>query len=104
GQAHAHHDAWNLQVLVELGDDGNRATRAYVHRVLPEDFVHGFDRDAGELVVGVHHTGRAFAVHFDVDRNAFRRELLHAVGVLLEDVVGVLVGHQAHGNLRRRAR
>src|SRR5271157_142117 len=43
GQAHAHHDAGNLQVLVELGDDGNGAAGADVHRVFSEDFMHGFD-------------------------------------------------------------
>src|SRR5271157_802394 len=43
GQAHAHHDAGNLQVFVELSDDGNGAAGADVHRVLPKHLVHGFD-------------------------------------------------------------
>ena len=37
----------------------------------------------------------------DVGLNALGRELLHEVRELLEHVVRILVGHQAHGNLGR---
>ncbi len=47
------------------------------------------------------HAGRPFAPHFDFGLDAFGRELLHEGQVLLEDVVGILIGDQAHGNLRR---
>ena len=45
--------------------------------------------------------GRALAVDFDFRLDAFGRELLHVGGVFLEDVVGILIGHQAHGDLGR---
>src|SRR3974390_732581 len=101
GQAHAHHDAGNLQILLELGDDGNRAAGADVHGVTAEYFVHGGDGGAGVGVVGGDHAGRALAVHLNAGRNPLRGDLGDVVGELLENVVGVLIGDEAHGNLGR---
>src|ERR1019366_777022 len=104
GKTHTHHDAGNLQVFLELGHDRNRTARANVYGVFPEDFVHGFHRGAREFVVGVHHARRSLAVHLDADLDALGRDLLHVLGVLLQDVVGVLLGHQPHRDFGRGAR
>src|SRR5258708_22044251 len=65
GQAKAHHHAGNLQYVLEIGDDGNRAAGANEYRVFFEDFMHGLRGGLDEAVVRRYDAGRAFAVDLD---------------------------------------
>ena len=98
GQAEAHHHAGNFQHVLEIGDDGNRAAGADEDRIFLKDLVQRLGRGLDERIVGAHHARRAFAEDLDVGLDALGRELLHELGVFLEDVVRVLIGHQAHGD------
>src|SRR5258708_16879536 len=99
GQAEAHHHARELEHVLEIGHDGNGAAGADEDGVFLEDLMHGFGSGLDEAVVGADHAGRALAEDFDLGLNALGRQFLHVVGVLLEYVVGVLIGHHAHGDL-----
>src|SRR5208283_2539792 len=61
----------------------------------------GFGRGLDVGIVGANHRCRAFALHFDFRLDALGRQLLYEVCIALEDVVRILVGHQAHGDLGR---
>ena len=98
GKAEAHHDGGNLQSFVEVVDDGDRSPAADEHRFFLECIVQRFGCGLDVWIVGTDHGGRTFAPDFNFGLDTFRRKLLHKVGVLLEDVVGILVRYQAHGN------
>src|ERR1022692_3483730 len=96
GKTHPHPDARNVEVVLKLSDNGDGTTGADVNRVLAKDLVHGGNRGACKVVVGRDDAGRPLAVYLNAGRDAFGRDLGDVVGELLEDVVGVLIGHQAH--------
>src|ERR1700722_18365477 len=98
GEPEAQHHAWNLQHVLKVGDDGNGAAGTAEYSFFFEDIVQGARRGFDVLVVRAHHAGWAFTPDFDGGLNAFGREFLYVVFVALENVVGVLVGHQAHRN------
>ena len=76
--------------------------RADVHRVFLEDLVHGFGWRLRRYLLSVPTThGRTLAVHLDLDRMPLGVIAFTKSRVLLQDVFGILVGHQAHGHLRR---
>ena len=61
--------------------------------------MHGFGRRLHVLVVGAHDAGRALAPDLDLGVDALGGQLLHVSGVALEDVVGILVRDEPHGDL-----
>src|SRR5215831_5486720 len=62
------------------------------------------DRSLDIFVIGADHACGALAPDFDLRLDAFWSELLYVVGVSLQNVVGILVRHQPHGNFRRSFR
>src|SRR5271165_908261 len=107
-QAEAHHHAGNLQLILEVSDDRDRAAGANEYRVFLERVVQRFRSRLDVFVVGAHHACRAFAPYLNLDFDPFRLQLLDEVRVALKDVVRVLIGDQAHGDfgggLRRNHR
>src|SRR5579864_175750 len=101
GQTEAHHHAWNLQHVLEVGDDGNGSSAANEDCLFFERVVQRFGGSLDVRIVGTNDGSWTFAVHLDRGLDAFRSELLHEGRIFLEDVVRVLVGHESHGNLRR---
>src|SRR2546425_1872964 len=97
-QAEAHHHAGDLQHVLEIGYDGNRAAGADEHRLLLKDIVQRFCSGLDVLVIGANHARRALAPHPDLYVDALGRNLLYVVRVLLENVIRVLVRYQPHGD------
>src|SRR5947209_2183442 len=52
GQSEAHHHAGNMQVLLDVGDNGNRSAAAHEDGLLAEDLLHCFLRSLNVRVVG----------------------------------------------------
>src|SRR5271165_137884 len=104
GEAEAHHHAGNFQHVLKVGDDGNRAAAANEDRIFLEGVVQGFGGGFDVGIVGADHGGRTLAPDFDGGFDALGRELLHKGRVLFQDVIGILVGDEAHGNFRGRLR
>src|SRR5580658_9808908 len=104
GQAEAHHYAGNFQDVLEVSDNRDGAAAADEDCFFLECIVQGFGGGFDVAVVGTNYAGRALAPDFDLRLDAFGRQLLHEGGVLLEDLVRILVGNKAHGNLGLRFR
>ena len=103
-QSEAHHDAGNLQYVLKIRDDRNRAPRPDKYRVLLESVVPGLGSTsmyslsvltthAGPLLQTFTFVSIPFGVFFLMNANMF-----------LEDFVGILVGHEAHRNFGFRLR
>ncbi len=87
--------------LVDIVDDGNRSAAANEYGLFLESIVQRLGRGFDVRVIGADHAGWAFAPHFNFGFDSLGRELLHEVRVALQDVVGILVGHEAHGDFGR---
>src|SRR5437667_2474972 len=96
-QAEAHHHAGNLQHVLKVGYDGNRATGADEDRLLLKDIVQRFCSGLDVLIIDADHARRALSPHLDLYVDTLWRNLLYVVRVLLENVIRVLVWHQPHG-------
>ena len=66
--------------------------------------MHGGDGSAGVGIVRADHASRPFAVDFDARRDSLGCDLCDVGGELLQDVVCILLGYQAHGDLCRALR
>ena len=100
-QAEAHHYAGQLQYVLKFGHNRNRAAGAYEDRVFLEDVMQGRSGGLDVRVVGADNARRPFAVDFNFSLNALGGQLLDVAGIFFQDGVGVLVGHQPHGDLGR---
>src|SRR5208337_3133270 len=98
GKAEAHHHAGNFQDVLKVGDDGNGAAAADEDRIFLEGVVQGFRGGLDVGVISADDSGGTLAVNFDCGFDAFGRQLLHIRGVSLQDVIGILIGDEAHGN------
>ena len=75
GEAEAHHDAGNLQNILEVGHNRNRPAAADEHRVLLECVMQRLRRSLDVLVVGAHDARGPFAPDFNLGLDSFWREL-----------------------------
>ena len=69
-QTKAHHDAGNLQHVLEVGDDWNRPAGADEDRIFLEDLVQRLGRGLDVRVIGAHHARRTFAEDLDIGLDA----------------------------------
>src|SRR5258708_36746859 len=72
GQAEAHHDAGNAQVLIECRDDRDGTAGADVHRVFAEHLTHRFRCRLDETIVGIHQRWRGGVDGAKLSGYAFR--------------------------------
>src|SRR5499427_7517655 len=103
-EAEAHHDRWNFEDILEVGDDWNRAAAADEHGIFLEGIVQSFGCGFDVFVVGGDHAGRAFAPDLYFRFDSLGRVFLHESQILFQDVVGILIGHEPHGYLGFRFR
>ncbi len=59
GQSETHHHARESEVILELGDDGDRAAGAYVDRLLVENLTQGLVSRPHEVIIGANDRRRA---------------------------------------------
>ena len=98
-QSEAHHHAGNLQHILKISDDRNRAPRADEDRVLLERVMQRLGCRFDVFVVRANHARQTFAPHFYFRVDAPGRVLLYEGQVFLENVVRILVGNKPHRDL-----
>src|SRR3954468_18452547 len=76
-QSEAHHHAGDLQHVLKVGDDRNRAARPDEHRILLEGVMQRLGCRLDVLVVGANHACRTLAPHFHFSVYSLGRVLLY---------------------------
>src|SRR5438105_13129241 len=75
GQTKAHHHAGNLQHILKIRNDRNRATGPNKYCVLMKNFVHGLGCGLDVFVVRAHYAGRSLAPDLDLGLDSLGRWL-----------------------------
>src|SRR5271165_1150619 len=97
-KAKAHHDGRNLQVPLEVTNNGDRSTGADEDSVLVPDLFEGARGGLDVRVVGANDDGLAGMDEADVEFDAIWLQRFDIALVLGEGLLRILVGYEAHGD------